>query len=156
MMNSFLPVADYLPHEAPMVLLDQLYAVDPETIECTVQINKTGVLAPFLNENDHLPAWFLLEIMAQTVGVWNGFHAKAHNKAPQIGLLLGSRAFKTIQAEYPPNTTLHIQAKLLLQDERLANFDCAVLIDQDMIASAKINVFEPNTEEINALLERNT
>lgn len=70
------PAARWLPHAAPMLLLDQLIAVDDEQVHCQVSTCAGGVLTPFLTPQGELPAWFGVEMMAQTVGVWSGWHAK--------------------------------------------------------------------------------
>lgn len=80
-MSYLLPV-DYLPHDAPMLLLETVEQVTDESAVCRVTVNHTGVLAPFLNADGALPGWYALELMAQTVGVWSGWHRHQQGKAP--------------------------------------------------------------------------
>ncbi len=70
----YLPPGDYLPHDAPMMLLETVESVTDDSAVCRVTVNGQGVLAPFLNANGDLPGWFALELMAQTVGVWSEWH----------------------------------------------------------------------------------
>ena len=67
-MNA-LNAADYLPHESPMVLLENIIDVTEETALCSVVVSENGVLAPFLNARGALPAWYAIELIAQTIGV---------------------------------------------------------------------------------------
>lgn len=68
---SYLSPADYLPHDAPMMLLERVERVTDSSAVCSVTVDGHGVLAPFLNVDGDLPGWFALELMAQTVGVWS-------------------------------------------------------------------------------------
>ncbi len=101
-MTDFLPVGDYLPHRAPMLLLDRVIQVSDERVVCEVTINHQGVLAPFLNAQGELPAWFGVEIMAQTVGVWSGFHARQRgDRNIRPGMLLGDAAIVPLLPPLP-------------------------------------------------------
>lgn len=73
-MNHYLSPGDYLPHDAPMLLLEEVVNVTDETATCRVTVSPHSVLAPFLDAEGNLPGWFALELMAQTVGVWSGWH----------------------------------------------------------------------------------
>ena len=70
---SYLSPVDYLPHDAPMMLLESVECVTDDTAVCRVAVNRHSVLAPFLNADGDLPGWYALELMAQTVGVWSGW-----------------------------------------------------------------------------------
>jgi len=72
---SILNAADYLPHQAPMVLLENVVEVTEDTAQCSVVVSRESVLAPFLNARGALPAWYAIELIAQTIGGWSGWHA---------------------------------------------------------------------------------
>ena len=93
-MNNYLTPREYLPHEPPMVLIDEVIYVDDNKAVTRCYVNRNGVLSPFLNENGDLPAFFALEIFAQSVGVWNGYMQKESKNKIKIGMLLGTRNFK--------------------------------------------------------------
>lgn len=71
---KYLSPAEYLPHDAPMMLLETVESVTDNGAACSVTVSGHGVLAPFLNADGDLPGWFALELMAQTVGVWCEWH----------------------------------------------------------------------------------
>lgn len=73
-MSHYLSPGEYLPHDAPMLLLEEVVRVGEDTAVCCVTVASGGVLAPFLDPQGNLPGWFALELMAQTVGVWSGWH----------------------------------------------------------------------------------
>lgn len=147
--------ADFLPHKTPMVLVEQLIAVDEESVHCRVTTAKTGVLAPFLNQQGELPAWFGVEIMAQTVGVWSGWQAKrAGTILIQPGMLLGGRGWRATQPHFPANATLDITMRLLMRDDRMGSFEGEIHYGDLLLASGRLNTYQPNEEELQQLMSQ--
>ena len=138
----------YLPHKTPMIMIDKVHLVDDKQSICSVKVTKDGMLSPFLNDDDQLPNFFAIELMAQTIGVWNGYHDTKKNHSPQLGMLLGGRAIKTTLPVFALNSELIITANLVLFDAKLANFDCHITINQQCVASGKLNVYEPDQSEL--------
>ncbi len=133
-----------------MVLIDHILQITDELAEATVEITKQGILAPFLNDQNQLPAWFMIEMMAQTIGVWRGQRAGNDIK---LGLLLGVRGFTSKYPSYPLASVLKITVQLLLQDVRLASFDCQLTIADEIVAQAKLTVYQPSDQEIKQLIK---
>ena len=71
-MSRYLTPSEYLPHDAPMMLLEEVIDVTDSSTHCRVSVTHDSVLAPFIDAQGNLPGWFALELMAQTVGVWSG------------------------------------------------------------------------------------
>ncbi|OCG25448.1 hypothetical protein A9G11_02140 [Gilliamella sp. wkB108] len=148
---QYYPAIDYLPHETPMVMIEKVHLIDEERCICSVQVNNGGILAPFLDKDNSLPNFYTIELMAQTIGVWNGYHGMAKNEKPLLGMLLGGRSIKTTLTSFPLYSELIIQVNLVLCDAKLANFDCQITIDQQCVASGKLNVYEPDHLELEQL-----
>ncbi|MEO3990580.1 ApeP family dehydratase [Pseudocitrobacter cyperus] len=154
-MSHYSPPGDYLPHDAPLLLLDNVVTVSADDVQCQVAVDPTGVLAPFLDASGNLPGWYALELMAQTVGVWSGWHRQ--NKGVQqstLGMVLGARELVCEAGDFPANATLDIQAHLLMQDSRFGSFECAILIDNVPAATGRVNTFQPTSEELTSLFNR--
>jgi len=148
-MSDFLPVAAYLPHRAPMLLLDRVIQVTDDSVICEVRVNAAGVLAPFLTVQGDLPAWYGVEIMAQTVGVWSGFHARQRGDDEiRPGMLLGGRGYRASSAAFAVNSTLRIEMRLLMRDDRLGSFEGEIRSDDAIIASGRLNTYQPNEQEL--------
>lgn len=148
-MSDFLPVDAYLPHRAPMRLLDRVIQVTDDSVICEVSINATGVLAPFLTPQGDLPAWYGVEIMAQTVGVWSGFHARQRGDSEiRPGMLLGGRGYRASSAAFAANSTLHVEMRLLMRDDRLGSFEGEIRCDDAIVASGRLNTYQPNEHEL--------
>jgi predicted hotdog family 3-hydroxylacyl-ACP dehydratase len=153
---SYRPIADYLPHRSPMIMLDKIISIQNDFISCSVMVSSDGTLAPFLNEQNELPAYYFIELMAQTIGIWNGFHAQSTQEKPKIAFLLSSRLFETQIPTAPLNTDIIIEAKLILKDEQLANFEAAIIIDHQNVAQARLNVYQPDQTETEQLLQESS
>ncbi len=153
---NYRPIADYLPHRPPMIMLDKIVSIQDDFITCSVMVSTNGILAPFLNEQNELPAYYFIELMAQTIGVWNGFHAQNIQEKPQIAFLLGSRLFETQTPAVPLNTQIVIEAKLILKDEQLANFEASIIIDHKNVAQARLNVYQPDQTETEQLRQESS
>lgn len=151
--DRYLSAGDDLPHATPMVLIETVIDVGDKSAHCRVAVSKTGVLAPFLTAEGALPAWFAIELMAQTVGVWSGWHGKQQGDTPKLGLLLGGRGLKCALAEFPADSVLDIRVEMMLCDEKLANFECVIsMLEHDNprteLASARLNTYQPAADEI--------
>ena len=154
-MMNYHPASYYLPHQTPMVMVENIHLINEEKCICSVRTHETGILAPFLNEDKLLPNFYAIEIMAQTIGVWNGYHSLLNNKIPSLGMLIGGRAIKTTLPAFPYDSHLMIHANLVLNDSKLANFDCQIFIDQQCVVKGKLNVYEPDESELEDLFGDN-
>ncbi|OCG46929.1 hypothetical protein A9G35_04550 [Gilliamella sp. Choc5-1] len=142
---------NYLPHEKPMVMIEHVHQIDENSCICSVDVNQHSILAPFLNEDNSLSNFYAIELMAQTIGVWNGYHGMKNNQPPRLGMLLGGRSITTTLPTFPHHSRLMIHANLVLADARLANFDCQIMIEKQCVVSGKLNVYEPDNNELDFL-----
>lgn len=153
-MSHYLSPGDYLPHDAPMLLLEEVAQVSEESAVCRVSVTDAGVLAPFLDPQGNLPGWYALELMAQTVGVWSGWHRRQQGQAAiSLGMVLGARELICAAGTLPAGKTLAITVKLLMQDERFGSFECAITADGHALATGRVNTFQPTAEELHSLFQ---
>ncbi|MEJ8323352.1 3-hydroxy-fatty acyl-ACP dehydratase [Kosakonia sacchari] len=151
-MSHYLAPGAYLPHEAPMILLEEVIAVGADFAHCRVTVNKQGVLAPFIDAEGHLPGWYALELMAQSIGVWSGWHRQQRGEENiALGMVLGARELTCAANSLPANAVLDIHVRLLMQDERFGSFDCTIKAQTDTLASGRVNTFQPTKEELTSL-----
>lgn len=145
----------YLPHKSPMILLDRVMEVTEEYSICEAIVDHHGVLAPFLTEVGNLPSWYFVELMAQTIGVWNGVRLHHVKQQPNIALLLGVRGFNTYVDEAKLNDVLHVKADLTLFDDTICSFRCCVMRNQEVIAQANLVVYEAADQNIEQIFDWN-
>lgn len=154
-MSCYLTPGDYLPHDAPMLLLEEVISVTDDTATCRVTVSPDGVLAPFLDAQGNLPAWFALELMAQTVGVWSGWHRVLHQQESlSLGMVLGARELVCATGMLAGGLTLSITVTLLMQDARFGSFECIIEANGETVSSGRINTFQPTSEELNTLFQQ--
>ncbi|HAT1681612.1 TPA: 3-hydroxy-fatty acyl-ACP dehydratase [Klebsiella oxytoca] len=154
-MSHYLSPGEYLPHDAPMLFLEEVVNVNDETAVCHVTIASNGVLGPFLDPQGNLPGWFALELMAQTVGVWSGWHRHQQGQgAISLGMVLGARALTCVAGSLPAGKTVSISVKLLMQDERFGSFECAISAEGETLATGRVNTFQPTAEELHSLFQQ--
>ncbi|CAI0971491.1 hotdog family protein [Serratia proteamaculans] len=147
-MNHYHTAEYYLPHASPMVLLEQVLEVGEEHARCAVTVSADGVLAPFLDAQGALPGWYGIELMAQAIGVWSGWHGRQGAQPPQLGMLLGGRAIHCELPVFPAGSKLLVSVQQLLKDEKLASFECEISIDNVRIAQGRLNTYQPDQQEI--------
>lgn len=154
-MSRFLSPGEYLPHDAPMLLLEEVIHVTDETAACGVTVAPGGVLTPFLDPQGHLPGWFALELMAQTVGVWSGWHRHQQGQgAISLGMVLGARELICAAGVLPAGKSLAIHVRLLMQDDRFGSFECSIVAGDETLATGRVNTFQPTAEELNTLFQQ--
>lgn len=148
-MTDFLAPHHYLPHEAPMCLLETVVAVGQENAHCRVTVSQNGVLAPFLDANGNLPGWFAVELIAQTVGVWSGWHSMNNGgEASRVGMLLGGRGFRCPAGNLPNGLVLDCHVTLLMRDDKIGSFEGQILADGNVLASGRVNTYQPDNNEL--------
>ncbi len=143
----YLSPQDYLFHRSPMLLLEQVVAIAPESVTCSVALNSPQ-LAPFL-EPQGLPAYFGIELMAQTVGIWSGYQDKcAGRAAAQGGLILSVRAFEAQQPYIsgPQDVPLIITMQKLMQDRNYASFEGSISQNEHTVATGRLSLCQLDAE----------
>ena len=130
----------YLPHRGLMCLLDRLIEVDVEHAVSEVDTPSSGLFV----SDGKVPAWVGVEYMAQTVAAWTGNRARLRGGRPRVGFLLGTRRYSTECSWFDSGKTLRIEARCeFISDNGLGMFDCRILLGADILATARISVFEP-------------
>ncbi|MGP3590613.1 ApeP family dehydratase [Vagococcus sp. WN89Y] len=154
-MSRYHPPGEYLPHDAPMILLDEVLDVSEESAHCRVTVSKHGVLSPFIDAAGNLPGWYALELMAQSIGVWSGWHRQQRGEESiALGMVLGARELTCAQGAFPADAVLDIHITLLMQDERFGSFECVIQHGEATLASGRVNTFQPAKEELTLLFNQ--
>jgi predicted hotdog family 3-hydroxylacyl-ACP dehydratase len=137
------PIADLLPHAAPMILIDRLVSYDAEHALAEVTVRADH---PFATK-DGVPAHLGIEFMAQTCGALTGAWAKADGTKVQVGFLLGTRNFTATRTLLPIGAHLTISVTVVVRDGEMGVFDCCILAGDETVAEARLNVYQPASDE---------
>ena len=134
------PAEYYLPHRAPMLLLDELVEVKDNGCVAKLIIRED---LPFM-EAEGLPSWVGLEIMAQTIAMFGGVKERLKDGAPKLGFLLGSKNFEMGQDHFAIGEELIVEIDLqFLNRHHIGIFDCQ-LKSPHSISKATILVSQPD------------
>lgn len=136
-----LTIAAVLPYEGRMLLLDELRDHGPEHVTCGVTIRADAL---FFDGAHGVPAWVGLEYMAQACCAFSGIEDVRAGLPPSIGLLLGSRSYRSEVEWFALGATLNIRADLQLRDENdLVAFACAIHEGDRVLARGDIKAYRP-------------
>lgn len=142
-MKSFPTVSELLPHKAPMIVIDQVHDSADEWAESVTVVRREHIL--FDAGNNGLPGWALIELMAQTIALHAGLLGHDNGLEPRIGYLLGTRRFELNRDICQPGETLRTRVEREFMDpEGVSAYQCEVFAGDEIVASAKLNVFQKN------------
>lgn len=158
-MSEYLSPERYLPHRAPMCLIDRVIRIDGKTVVCETKARSGGRLDLFRNADGTYATTPLAELMAQTVGVWAGerrIRLKQSEKpedeqdAP-LGLLLSVRGLKLLVDTIDKDAILTMTMNLLIDESRLTSFEGNVTMNGIPAARGRLTVFQPTKAELKDL-----
>lgn len=140
-MNN-LSIEAVLPHSAPMILLDELISFDDESGVCSHEITEASLL--YNDTLQGVPSYVGIEYMAQSIAAYANANEIKQGKPVEIGFLVSSRKYKCDRSVFTKGTQLFMTVKKLYRDESgLSAFDCFISENDSEIATARINVFQP-------------
>lgn len=134
-----------LPHTAPMILLSKFIEASDDHAVATVTITADS---PFYqSETQSVPAYVGIEYMAQTIACFAGANELEKNSLVKVGYLIGCRKYSPTISQFTLGTELTVQAKQIVSEPTgLGVFDCAIYSHDQLIVSAKLNVFQPSQQ----------
>ncbi len=145
------PVAELLPHQAPMILIDRVLDAGEEHVYCQLEVTPSHTF--FDADSRAIPGWVGIELMAQTVATWSGFRARQQGEQPPIGFLLGSRRYQSEVQAFTQGQLLDIKAERLMEDNGMAVFSCRIEDNGKVLASSQLNAYVPSEEKLKAMQE---
>jgi len=137
------PIETVVPHDHPMILIDELLHYDNEKACCQLTIHQGS---NFYNvKKQSVPSYVAIEYMAQSIAAFANANEKDQGGEVAIGFLVSSRKFKMFVSEFTLGEKLQVCVEqLYVEESGLSAFDCQVKRDNDLLATAKINIFQPN------------
>jgi len=144
--NSY-AITELLPHQPPMILLDDLISYNETAAVALVMISE----ASLFRAGDGVPVHVGLEYMAQTCGAHAGAIARDQGQPVRIGLLLGTRQYRAHVPGFRLGDRLTVTVRVLYTDEQMGAFDCRIERDGELAAEARLNVYQPSPAELSAV-----
>ena len=139
-----LPV-EAMPHRGNALLLDAVLHADEERLTAELQV-RPGT--SFSDADGGLPGWAGAEIMAEAIAAYAGCRSlRRTGRRAQIGLLLGIRNYHSEVARFVPGARLIVETVRSSDDSAGSGvFDCRIVRDERVVATATLTVFQPPDE----------
>ena len=141
--ETFPSVDELVPHDAPMILVDELVEWSPTQARVRATIRAGG---PFVVDG-RIPATILLEYMAQAIAVADGMSARITGNT-DVGLLLGTRELGLACGHVSVGDVLDIRVRQEFADHSVARYACEVFRASERLADAVVNVMLAPPEEV--------
>ena len=133
-------IENYIPHRAPMRLIDRLVEADDQHALVEADVPAQGRFV----RDGAMPTWVGIELMAQAIAAWAGARARRRGEPVPLGMLLGTRKLEIRRATLPAGALLRIHARCeLMAANGLGMFECRVTLGDEEVASALVSVYEP-------------
>ncbi len=142
MKTNTYPIEQVVPHDHPMILIDELLKYDQEKACCQVTITPTSNF--FNAQKQSVPSYVAIEYMAQSIAAFANANEKDKGGEVAIGFLVSSRKFKVYVSEFSLAAQLVVCVEqLYVEESGLSAFACKVEQNDKLVAEAKINIFQP-------------
>ena len=144
--ETYPSVDQLLPHDPPMLLVDELVEWSRTEARVRATIRPGG---PFVVDG-RVPATILLEYMAQAIAVAEGMSAQ-RDGSRGVGLLLGTRELNLSCDHVGVGDVLEIHVRQQYADTSLARYACEIFEQgggERRLADAVVNVMVAPPEEV--------
>lgn len=134
-------IIELLPHRPPMLLVHDYDQVDLINNSIVAYVHTSTDDLFYDKELQGIPPAIAIEYMAQTIGIFSGYRARANNlEKSDAGMLLSIRdaQLNTI----PVNCTLQLFAQEVLTDGNMGVYNCRTEWNGQLIASAQLTVYK--------------
>lgn len=145
-MEALIDIKHYLPHRAPMLMVDWIVALNDEMVETTFELTAGNI---FLQEGSFIEAG-LIENAAQTCSaiVAKGFYVDEHNQdKADVNVIGFISALKTLKIHALPveGSTIHTKSVLsstfVTDHYTLCTMACSTSCEGKLLLEGEINLF---------------
>jgi len=138
MTGKYPPVAEVVPHKAPMILLDEILDVTGPTLRARVTLTSQS---PFV-EDGQVAVLVTIEYMAQAIAAFAGLTRRASGQPVILGYLIACREMKLELDFLSVGDELEVAVTQIWHDEKLGNFDCSVTRGREKVSQAWLSVYQ--------------
>jgi len=136
--GAFGPVAGYLPHRPPMLLIDDIVEVTEDRAVCRTTIHPDCVFA--IDGLVHPSA--MIEFVAQACAIFVGVRAAQSGGPPRLGLILGCREIAFAVDDFAVGDELTVVATKVFGEHQLAAFSGTVARGGSLCATIQLSVVD--------------
>lgn len=142
-----LPITEFVLHRKPLLLLDHLIHLGSDSAVCEWRVQSDD---KFLIPGFGVPSYIGIEYMAQCIAVHAGAFERILGFPPPLGMLLGTRHFKSTLQYFVPGSSYRVTCKEIVSSfDGMGSFDCRILLSDRVIAEARLSVLKRPQRDIN-------
>lgn len=135
-----LPPSAFVLHRNPMLLLDRIVSLNPESAVCEWHVREDD---EFLVPGVGVPSYMGIEYMAQCVAVHGGACERALGFPPPQGFLLGTRHYRSKEPYFLLDSRYQVKCKMLVSNsDGMCSFDCRILSDNQVVVEARVSILQ--------------
>jgi predicted hotdog family 3-hydroxylacyl-ACP dehydratase len=136
--GAFGPIADYLPHRPPMLLIDEIVEWSEQRAVCRTTIHPDCVFA--IDGAVHPAA--MIEFVAQVCAIYVGVRSARAGDPPQVGFIMACREVDFGVERFAVGDELTITATKVFGQKQLAAFTGTVARDGARCATVQLSVID--------------
>jgi len=140
-MIEYPPIRELVPHGDGILQLERLIEWAPGRAVCTMRVAASSRLVA----NGQLEGVLLLEPMAQTVAACLGYEAYRAGQGVRVGMVVACRELQAFVPHVAVGTALRIRVSRVRGSDSASHFDCEVLHEERVIASATMTLVHAGT-----------
>jgi len=135
-------VADYIPHQPPMRLIDEIISAADDRVCVAAQITRDNIF--FDPAEGGVPAWVGIEYMAQAAAVWVGRHCEQLGRPIQPAFLISSRQLTAEVPVFAEGEALRITVIAALVEPPIVAFRGSITIESGQkLVEAIFSAYQP-------------
>lgn len=135
-----LPPSTFVLHRNPMLLLDRIVGLKPESAVCEWRVRESD---EFLVPGSGVPSYIGIEHMAQCIAVHGGACEHAQGFPPPRGLLLGTRHYRCEEPYFLLGNHYQVACKILISNpDGMCSFDCRIMSGKQFLVEARISILQ--------------
>ncbi|MDQ3037428.1 MAG: 3-hydroxylacyl-ACP dehydratase [Myxococcota bacterium] len=134
--DAFPPLTAFMPHRAPMLLLDRMIACTDTEATCTKTLRSGDLFV----EDGGITTLVALELFAQTAAAHFGYLGLSRGSGFASGALLGTRKLELVEPRIAVGDELEIRVTQVMSMPPAAQYECVLLRGGETIAKGTINV----------------
>ncbi len=138
MSAAYGPVADYLPHRPPMLLIDRIDEVTGDRAVCHATIQPDCVFA----QDGVVHPSAMIEFVAQACAIYVGVRGSRDGDPPRLGFIVGCREITFAVDSFAIGDELTIVATKLLGQDQLAVFNGTVSRGEELCVTIQLSVVD--------------
>ena len=131
------PIQSLLPHEPPMLWIDEVLSHEGELVVCRLTIRAEHVFV----EDGVVEPLIAIEWMAQSVATLVGLWDRSNDLDPRPGFLIAIPEARFEVDEFRVGDQLTLRARRVWGDDQLASFECEVERLGLVVATAQLSVY---------------